>query len=128
MEKSHVGLGFHTCEICGNEHDTVVLFDQRMGKTLDYKNWLGESGICPDCQVLLNDDRIPFIEAKIINGRPTRQGRICWIKKSVAPEIFTVPCEKGAYLDSEAMDIIQKMAEQISQEQAEESNNDSENT
>ena len=47
MSKSHVGLGYKSCPICGVEHSEVVLLDTRMRDTLSHRQLI-DIALCPE--------------------------------------------------------------------------------
>lgn len=120
MEKSHVTMEEHICPICGNKHDTgAILLDKHMRKRFDRKTATGY-GICKDCQEKLDAGFIALVEVRNASGRSTlkqeeayRTGRMVWMQKSVALQIFNMPesaYDRGMmFIDKEVMDKLIEM-------------------
>jgi hypothetical protein len=97
MSKSHVGMGFSLCPVCGIKHDEVVLLDRRLKETLEHENFMGWA-MCPEHEKLRADGYIALIEVK---GEPEgktanlstvgRTGMIAHVKGEVFTHIFQSP-------------------------------------
>jgi len=89
-EKSHVGMGFHVCPVCGKEHDEVVLLNRRLRNTLTNHMFAGWS-MCEEHQKLRDNEYIALVE--VIN-QPTsladavRTGQLAHVRSSVYPHFF----------------------------------------
>lgn len=100
MDKSHVGMGFHVCPVCGVEHDEVVLLQTRLGlppklTALEFVGWK----MCPEHQKMRDDGYTAMIE---VSNKPTgladavRTGQIAHIRNSAWPNLFdSLPPEGG---------------------------------
>ncbi len=95
-EKSHVGMGFSVCPICGAKHDEVVLLDQRLRQSLTQHEFMGWA-LCPEHEAM----RAEYLALVEVEGQPTgtgheqlakakRTGEICHVKREAVPHIFNV--------------------------------------
>ena len=97
MTKSHVSLETNQCPICTNKFDTgAILLDTRLKDSLERETLTG-LGICPDCQVRLDDGFLALIEVsndpqerveKLQIDEANRTGNIAWLKRTVAERMF----------------------------------------
>ena len=90
MTKSHVGLGFHLCPVCGHKHDEVVLLDKSLRNSLGKDNFLGWS-LCSEHQKLFDDDFIALIETTNSPNNlkdADRTGNLAHVRASVFIQIF----------------------------------------
>ena len=108
-EKSHVGMGYALCPVCGEKHDEVVLLQTRMGAPpkLNRDNFTGWA-MCPEHQKLKDEGYVAMVVVTNTE-QPTletanRTGDIMHVRESVWPRIFNVPVPpKGlAFIDLEA--------------------------
>ena len=117
MTKSHVGMGFHVCPVCGLEHDEAVLLQTRLGlpPKLTAHEFLGWK-MCPEHQKLQDDGYTAMIE---VTNKPStlkdalRTGRIAHVRNSAWPKIFnTEPPEGGiAFAELGLFDKLQEKVE-----------------
>lgn len=90
MDKSHVGMGYHVCPVCGVEHDEVVLLDKSLQKTLTRHMFVGWK-MCEEHQELLDTGYVALIEVK---NQPSsledadRTGKTAHIRSSVWSQVF----------------------------------------
>jgi len=98
-EKSHVGMGYHLCPVCGNKHDEVVLLDKRLKATLARENFMGWA-MCAEHQKLRDDGYIALVECK--NTSPVskledadRTGRLAHIRTEVFKELLNMLVPEG---------------------------------
>jgi hypothetical protein len=113
-EKSHVGMGFHVCPVCGKEHDEVVLLDRRLRNTLTNHMFAGWS-MCEEHQKLRDDGYIALIET---SNRPTgladavRTGQLAHISSGAYPHFFNSEPPPGGIAFVE-VGVIAKLQEAI---------------
>ena len=98
MPKSHVGMGFSLCPVCGTKHDEVVLLDKSLRNSLDKDNFMGWA-LCPEHERLRAEGYIALIE---VRNEPKglkdadRTGAIAHIRAEAWPRIFNQPLpDKG---------------------------------
>ena len=94
-EKSHVGMGFHVCPVCGKEHDEVVLLDNRLKDSLKPRNFVGFE-LCPedkekskDFMALIEVSNMPEHDTMQIQ-EANRTGKIAHVRRSVLPLLVNV--------------------------------------
>ena len=94
-EKSHVGIGFHVCPVCGKEHDEVVLLDNRLKDSLKPRNFVGFE-LCPedkekskDFMALIEVSNMPEHDTMQIQ-EANRTGKIAHVRRSVLPLLVNV--------------------------------------
>ena len=90
--KSHVGMGYDVCPICGTKHNETVLLDKRLKQTLERDNFTGFS-LCPPCEelkeeyvaivIITNDEK-----SKVTLQTANRTGEIIRIKHEAFKNIF----------------------------------------
>lgn len=109
-EKSHVGMGFTVCPVCGAEHDEVVLLNTQLRNTLSPRQAIGW-GMCPEHQKLRDEGYIALIgtsnEPHSLNDA-IRTGELAHVRASVWPTIFNTPVpEKGiCFVQSEVIQML----------------------
>lgn len=90
MTKSHVGMGFHLCPVCGHKHDEVVLLDRGLRNSLEKENFLGWS-LCPEHQKLFDDDFIALIETRNSSNNlkdADRTGNLAHVRADAFIQVF----------------------------------------
>jgi hypothetical protein len=97
MEKSHVGMGYHVCPVCGAHHDEVVLLNKRLEATLARTQLVGYS-FCAEDQKKRDEGYIALIEviaesapdgAKKLDVKgPMRTGHIAHVRQTIWKDIF----------------------------------------
>lgn len=105
MEKSHVGMAYHVCPVCGKEHDPVVLINRFLRNTLTTHEFAGFK-MCEEHMKLCHDGFTALIEVK---NQPKsladaeRTGRVVHVRNSAWANIFNLPLpDKGiAFVDPE---------------------------
>lgn len=102
MSKSHVGMGYAVCPVCGTRHDEVVLLDSRMKETLERENFTGFA-LCPEDKKLHDEGYIALVvAASVPEGVPfheqfnaaKRTGEVIHIRYTVAAQIFNTDLSK----------------------------------
>ncbi len=116
-EKSHVGMGFEVCPVCGIEHTETVLLDRRMRNSLEPKSFTGYS-LCPE-HVKQKEAGYFFLivvdnggeHAHIKLHEADRTGELIAIRKSAWEDIFDIPVPTTdfAFIDKEGFKRIQFM-------------------
>jgi hypothetical protein len=118
-EKSHVGMGYELCPICGKKHDETVLLDRRLRNSLEHENFTGFS-VCPECKAQ-SAEYLALVEAaapaygdrlKPENALPT--GNVARVRRSKVPEIFNVKLPDTldfVYVEPGAIDKLKAMTE-----------------
>lgn len=114
MSKSHVGMGYHVCPICGTKHDEVVLIDKRLQDTLERDNFVGWK-MCVPHETMYEQGYIALVEAKpsdlpsgnTLSGAD-RTGRILHIAKQAWRAVLNCPLPETplAFIDPAAFDMI----------------------
>lgn len=118
MSKSHAGIGFHLCPICGIKHDEVVLLDKRLQPTLERENFVGFK-MCAPHQALHEQGYIALVGAEPGGGNTVntakRTGQIMHIKREAFPSIFDcpVPDTPMAFCDPAVIDDLAQYATHI---------------
>lgn len=103
-EKSHVGMGYHLCPVCGQEHDEVVLLDKRLKKSLSRRQCVGWK-LCPQDRKKRYEGYIALIE---VNNQPQRledadrTGNIVHVRREAWARVFNVPEPVGDFAFVEA--------------------------
>lgn len=103
MSKSHVGMGFALCPVCGKKHDETVLLQRSMGAPprLNSENFTGWE-LCPEDKAKFDEGYVALIECE---EPPTgdnqlatakRTGVLVHVRRTAFPNIFNVPAPKGA--------------------------------
>lgn len=93
MPKSHVGMGYSICPVCGTKHDEVVLLDRQLKNTLECDNFMGWA-MCPEHEKLRQEGYIALIEVK---NQPSgladadRTGNIAHVRDSAWQKLFNTP-------------------------------------
>ena len=97
-QKSHVGMGYYLCPVCGVEHDEVVLLDRFLRNKLSNHEFVGMQ-MCKEHQKLRDDGYTALIE---VSNKPTgladavRTGQIAHIRNTAWPNLFdSLPPEGG---------------------------------
>lgn len=119
MEKSYVSLEQNLCPICGKIHEVGILLHQRLSKVLDRKTLTGY-GYCPECQKMIDDNRIAIIEVSnthtdkdkdlLKQENADRTGIVFWIRKKVADQIFNIKFKiPMAFIDVETAEKLKEM-------------------
>jgi hypothetical protein len=106
MDKSHVGMGYNVCPVCGQTHNESVLLHKHMRPVLTRNEFLGWV-MCDEHQKLCHEGYTALIE---VNGQPKslsdadRTGRLMHIRNSVWDQIFNMPLpDQGlCFVDPEA--------------------------
>lgn len=115
-EKSHVGMGYALCPVCGKKHDETVLLQTRMGlpPKLNRENFTGWA-LCPEDKAKRDEGYVAMVVVTN-QDQPTlenanRTGEVLHIRASVWPRIFNVPVpsEGLAFIDTEAAAKIKAM-------------------
>lgn len=121
MSKSHVGMGYEVCPVCGQKHTETVLLDTELKESLERETCTGFS-LCEEHRKLFEQGYIALIE---LDKRPTnsdttglefnnRTGRFAHVKKEIWPNLFSSDCPKTsiAFIDKEVMDFLEKESAQ----------------
>lgn len=115
VEKSHVGMAYHVCPVCLEEHDPLVLLDRRLRKTLTDKEFAGWA-LCPAHEKLRQDGYVALVEVtnqkapqKLADAE--RTGRVAHVRVSAWPKLFNMPLPDGglAFVDPAALDQIRQL-------------------
>ena len=114
-EKSHVGMAYHVCPVCGLEHDPVVLLHRYLRKTLTDHEFAGWA-MCPEHKAKRDEGYIALVECE---ERPSphheikRTGNIAHLRAEVWPRFFDRPVpEQGICFVQ--VGLLQKLEEMIS--------------
>jgi hypothetical protein len=71
-DKSHVGMGFDLCPVCGAKHNEVVLLDRRLQDSLQRENFMGFS-LCPE-HAAMEAEYLALVEIK--SGGKSSESRL----------------------------------------------------
>lgn len=125
MEKQWITMEQHQCPACGKMHETgAILLDKHMRNSFPGQYTCTGFGFCPDCQKRIDEGYVILIEAtnKPDNGQAhmhaceaNRTGRICYLKKHVAKDMFGMEVEM-AFIDPEAYALLEKLGQQAESE------------
>lgn len=115
MSKSHVGMGFTLCPVCGKKHDEVVLIDKHLRQSLARDNFMGW-GLCPEHEAL-SKEYVALIE--VTNDEPPtletadRTGRYVHVKREAWPHIFNseAPAIPFGFINVEGFEKLVKLNE-----------------
>lgn len=120
MEKSHVGLGFTICPICGHKNEAdCVLLDKRLHNTLDRENFMGWE-MCKEHQSKFDEGYITLVEIDPAQSKQPfqpntiwRTGMIVHIKQEAFMKMFDVELPDNewrcAYIDPEITQQLQQI-------------------
>ncbi len=120
MDKQWISRGRRECPACGKLHETgAILLDRNMRNSFPGQYTCTGLCFCPDCKKYIDDGYVILIEAAnmpvgnqtIHVGEANRTGRVCYLKKHVAQEIFGMETEM-AFIDPEAFGLLEKMNQQ----------------
>lgn len=96
-DKSHVGMGYSVCPVCGTQHDEVVLLDRRLKPTLESRQAVGWA-FCPEHAKLKADGYVALIECnnspKDLNDAD-RTGQVAHVRATAFANIFNRPAPAG---------------------------------
>ena len=94
-DKSHVGMGFSVCPICGTKHDEVVLLDKHLQKTLERDNFMGYE-LCPE-HAAMSVEYIALVECdntgvgkSLKSADANRTGQFAHVRRTAAKNILNV--------------------------------------
>ena len=98
MEKSYVSLDTKVCPICTKKHEVGILLDTRLRNTME-KHTITGYETCPECKTHIENNFVAFVSVDIEKSTRNsnehlsvegayRTGRIAWLKKSVAEQMF----------------------------------------
>ncbi len=109
------------CPARGKLHETgAILMDRHMRNSFPGQYTCTGFGFCPDCQKRIDEGYVILIE---VTNKPTcasqnmkveeanRTGRVCYLKKQVAREIFGMETEM-AFIDPKAFALLEKLGQQ----------------
>lgn len=116
-EKSYVGMGQSLCPVCLKEHDSVVLLNKRLSKTLTGHEFMGWS-MCSEHQKLKDDGYVALVVVSNTE-QPTlknavRTGDLVHVRASAWSKLFntSVPPKGLAFIDRAAFDKVQSIAKE----------------
>lgn len=118
-EKSHVGMGYSVCPVCGVEHDPVVLLDKRLDQTLTRHEFAGWA-LCAEHQKMKDEGYIALVgcsnEPKGL-ADACRTGDLIHIRASAWSNIFNSPVPpKGlAFISQDAVTKLREMVEETTE-------------
>jgi hypothetical protein len=115
MEKSHVGMGFHVCPVCGQKHDEVVLLNRFLRNTLTQHEFMGWA-MCEEHQKLCHEGYTALVE---VANQPKsladaeRTGNIAHVRNERWAQMFNMPLpDKGiAFVEPEVFTMLQQKAQ-----------------
>ena len=132
MDKSHVGMEYHQCVVCGHTYPTgTVLFDSRLKNSLERQTVTG-NGFCPKHQDLKDQGYVALIEidpsksegdadaGTIHHAKAYRTGVIRHIPAPMFEYLMkdaSVPEGGIAFVDIEAMTKITDIVNEIAKQQ-----------
>lgn len=115
-----IAIEQYRCKACGNVYDArSILLDKKLQKILKNR-MITKDGVCEECRKKMDDGYIALIEINskksvLAEGtrvtRPEnvyRTGRIAWIKKQVANELFNESIEAMNWINQQAFNTIAK--------------------
>ena len=121
MSKSHVGMGYSICPVCGEKHDQVVLLDRALRDTLEHEQCMGVA-LCPTHRNLFHEGYIALIE---VRNRPVgnsleqlqtadRTGKACHLRRAVWSQLFdgAVPDGAMAFVGEGTIDALERVMAQ----------------
>lgn len=113
MSKSHVGMGYHLCPVCGIKHDEVVLLDKHLRNTLEPESFVGLK-MCAEHQQKYDEGYIALVEVTTVLTA-NRTGRIGHVAKSAWTALFNcpVPSTPMAFVEP---DVLDKLIERYTQD------------
>lgn len=116
MEKDYVSLDTKVCPVCVKKHSVGVLLNTRLRKTLE-RNTVTGWEYCPECQTNIENGYIAFVSVDIEKSIRSsnvegayRTGRIAWLRKPVAEEMFNHKINSPmVFASDELVDNLEKM-------------------
>jgi hypothetical protein len=124
MSKSHVSLEAKVCPCCGHKFQTnSILLDKRLRPSMKPETVTGYQN-CESCQGKFDEGYLGLVEAldpvhgtRITVDSANRTGRIAFLKKSIAAQVFKIPLRENmefVFVDQKvikALEGMQKRAE-----------------
>lgn len=117
MDKSHVGMGYSICPVCGIKHNDIILLDTRLKNTLEFNNFLGWK-ICVPHQEQIDNGYVHLIVCKNKNQTSfikledaDRTGEIISIKKNVLKDLINRDHSNFIFIDEEFRDALINLKE-----------------
>lgn len=117
-EKSHVGMAFNICPICGEKHSEAILLDTRMKNSLERENFMGYE-LCPEHKemskefvALVEVEEEPKQDAKL--NEVKRTGGVAHFRRTVAAKVFDaeIPDDMPfVYVEKGMLDRLQSMVQ-----------------
>jgi hypothetical protein len=122
MSKSHVSMEAKVCPCCGNTFSTnSILLDRRLRPSMDRETITGYD-YCEACKEKFAEGYLGLVEAlnPIHNERlevhqAHRTGRIAWLRKQVAKQLFNIPLTdemKFVFVDGAVIDKLEGLRQQ----------------
>lgn len=96
-EKSHVGMGYSICPICGTKHDEVVLLDKHLRNSLEREQCMGLA-LCPEHEAM-KEEFLALVEvrnpgagngSRLEPANADRTGQVAHVKREVLGQLFDV--------------------------------------
>lgn len=125
-EKSHVGLGYHVCLVCGEKNDEVILFDTKLKKSLEFMNNMGIN-LCKEHSTLHLEGYVACVEisnkeetASTLNSdQANRTGRLLHMKQPAWDQIFNVefPIKPMVFIDPESFSLLLELFQSDAQQE-----------
>lgn len=95
-DKSHVGMGYSVCPICGIKHDEVVLLHRFLKPEVPRDNFMGFD-LCPEHKDMATEFLALVEVSNPLDERTTlkpenawRTGQIAHVRREVVPHMFNV--------------------------------------
>jgi len=117
--KSHVGMGFSVCPVCGIKHDEVVLFARSLNRKLDRMNFMGFD-LCEEHKKM-SKEYLALVECsnkgsfeKLSPKDAVMTGNICHIRRNKVGVIFNISVPDDlpmVYVEIGVIDKIKSMIE-----------------
>ena len=119
-EKSHVGMGFSVCPVCGTKHYEVVLLDKRLEDSLNRENFMGWA-LCPEHDAM-KGEYIALVEcsnagtgAKLKQEDAIRTGQIAHVRRTAAKQIFNTDLPDDMPLVFVEVGVIEALRKKVEQ-------------
>lgn len=117
MSKSHVGMGFYVCPVCGCKHGETVLLDRRLQPTLEAENFAGWH-LCQPHQELLDKGYVALVGAHPGSGNElhtaNRTGKVVHIRRAAFKDMFNAePPEVMGWCSPEVIAQLEGLAKYV---------------
>ena len=116
MTKSHVGMEYLMCTVCGTQFESgAILLDRRLRNSLE-RHTLTGWGTCPEHQAQLDDGYCHLIECNNTHTGETikpedadRTGKLLTIKRAFLAQVLNIEPAPIMFVDPEAAAAVERI-------------------